>query len=81
MAKERQPDIVLLDINLPDTDGYSVLRNLKASEDTADIPVVALTANAMHSEVRRGKHAGFDEYLTKPISVDELLATLEKYLR
>ena len=81
MAKERQPDIVLLDINLPDTDGYSVLRNLKASEDTADIPVVALTANAMHGEVRRGKHAGFDEYLTKPISVDELLATLEKYLR
>jgi PAS domain S-box-containing protein len=81
MAKDQQPDIVLLDINLPDTDGYSVLRSLKASDDTADIPVIALTANAMHSQVCRGKHAGFDEYLTKPISVDELLTTLDKYLR
>ncbi|NMT62310.1 PAS domain-containing protein [Marinobacter orientalis] len=81
MAKVAQPDLVLLDINLPDMDGYQILRALKACSETADIPVIALTANAMHNEVRRGKQAGFDDYLTKPISVDELLATLETYLR
>ncbi|SFR64967.1 PAS domain S-box-containing protein [Marinobacter daqiaonensis] len=81
MARSEQPDIVLLDINLPDTDGYDILRTLKADRGTETIPVIALTANAMHNEVRRGLQAGFDDYLTKPINVDELLVTLEKYLR
>jgi PAS domain S-box-containing protein len=81
IARTEQPDIVLLDINLPDADGYQLLGELKTTPETAGIPVVALTANAMHSEVRRGKQAGFDDYLTKPISMDELLATLETYLR
>lgn len=81
MASDIQPDLVLLDINLPDIDGYSVLRALKDNSDTTHIPVVALTANAMHNEVRQGKQAGFDDYLTKPIGVDALLETLDKYLR
>lgn len=81
LARAEQPDLVLLDINLPDTDGYQILRLLKTNRNTAGIPVIALTANAMHNEVRRGKQAGFDDYLTKPISVDDLLATLETYLR
>lgn len=81
MAKVEQPNLVLMDINLPDTDGYQILRALKADHKTADIPVIALTANAMHNDVRWGKQAGFDDYLTKPISVDELLATLKTHLR
>lgn len=81
LARAKQPDIVLLDINLPDTDGYHILRTLKADRKTRAIPVIALTANAMHNEVRRGKQAGFDDYLTKPINVDDLLATLEQHLR
>jgi CheY-like chemotaxis protein len=81
IARAKQPDIVLLDINLPDADGYQILGELKTTPETAGIPVVALTANAMNSEVRRGIQAGFDDYLTKPISIDELLATLETYLR
>lgn len=81
MARDKQPDLVLLDINLPDTDGYNVLRALKADSGTATIPVIALTANAMYSQVHRGNQAGFDDYLTKPVGVDALLATLKKYLR
>ncbi len=80
LARTCQPDLILLDINLPDLDGYVVLDKLKAQVPPNNAPVIALTANAMHSEVRRGKNAGFDDYLTKPINIAELTNTLGKYL-
>jgi CheY-like chemotaxis protein len=80
LATTRQPDLILLDINLPDMDGYAVLHRLKTQSPPSNIPVIALTANAMHSDVRKGKGAGFDDYLTKPINIAELTNTLKKYL-
>lgn len=80
LARSSTPDLILLDINLPDLDGYSVLRNLKAMENLDATPIIALTASAMHSEIRRGKNAGFDDYLTKPINIEELVNILQKNL-
>ncbi|MDR9423988.1 MAG: PAS domain-containing protein [Marinobacter sp.] len=80
LAETCSPDLILLDINLPDMDGYSVLKALKARETSKSMPVIALSANAMHSEVRKGKEAGFDDYLTKPINIQELIDTVQQYL-
>lgn len=70
ILKEHQPNLVLLDINLPDINGYSVLKQIKS---TMDIPVFAISANAMRSDIRKGLDAGFDKYLTKPVNVEELI--------
>ena len=80
LARTCQPDLILLDINLPDMNGYTVLHKLKTQAAPNNAPVIALTASAMHSEVRRGKDAGFDDYLTKPINISELTNTFKKYL-
>lgn len=69
MTQAHRPDLILLDIQLPGMDGYALLRRLRAQVDTRDIPVVAITANAMPRDIEKGKAAGFDAYLTKPINV------------
>ncbi|MCB1954462.1 MAG: response regulator [Rhodocyclaceae bacterium] len=74
LAKLRVPELILLDINLPGMDGYEVLKRLRADPELAPIPVVALTASAMPGDIERGKRAGFNDYLTKPINVADLLA-------
>ena len=66
------PDLVLLDISLPEMDGAEVLRQIRADRRLRDLPVIALTAHAMAGDRERYLSAGFDEYLTKPI-VDEAL--------
>jgi CheY-like chemotaxis protein len=80
LAEQLMPDVILLDINLPDMDGVSVLQRLKNSQRTREIPVIALTAAAAERERERGARAGFYRYLTKPVKVDELLAALEAAL-
>jgi signal transduction histidine kinase/AmiR/NasT family two-component response regulator len=80
LARAVRPAVILLDINLPDMDGFEVLRFLKSNSKTSGIPVCALTANAMPREVERGKEAGFTRYLTKPINVPEFLAAMEELL-
>ncbi len=80
MAKSYRPDLILLDINLPELDGYGVLRELRQAAETRDIPVVALTANAMPKDIERGKAAGFLEYLTKPLDVANFYALLGRLL-
>jgi two-component system cell cycle response regulator DivK len=69
LARESDPDLVLLDIQLPDIDGVSALRELRASAGTEGTPVVALTAFAMKSDRQRFLDAGFDGYIAKPIDV------------
>jgi two-component system cell cycle response regulator DivK len=79
LATEDAPDLVLMDIQLPDFDGIEALRRLRADERTAAIPVLALTAQAMHGDRERFLEAGFDGYLAKPVNVVELLETVKQH--
>lgn len=80
LARENQPDLILLDINLPGMDGYETMEQLKNSSQTQDIPVVAISAAAMERDLLKGKKAGFKKYLTKPVDINILLATIDDYL-
>ncbi|MFQ5764949.1 MAG: ATP-binding protein, partial [Rhodospirillales bacterium] len=81
LARERQPDVIILDINLPGMDGFTALEHLMRSENTRRIPVIALSANAMPSDMKKGREAGFRDYLTKPVDPDEIQAAVERVLR
>ncbi|CCG41468.1 PAS domain S-box protein [Magnetospirillum molischianum] len=76
LARLRRPDLILLDINLPGMDGHEVLARLRADPLTRAIPVAAVTALAMARDIERGREAGFDAYLTKPIDIPLLLETV-----
>jgi signal transduction histidine kinase/ActR/RegA family two-component response regulator len=76
LARTHRPALILLDINLPDMDGYAVMQCLREHEITRAIPVLAISANAMPKDIERSKAAGFAAYLTKPIDVAELLRTV-----
>jgi CheY-like chemotaxis protein len=73
------PDIILLDINLPGIGGYEVLEILKADPRTTNIPVIALSAGAMTSDIEQGLQKGFDEYLTKPLDMNRLLTAFNHF--
>ena len=73
-----RPDLVLIDLQLPDFDGYEVLRRLRADPRTRAIPCVALSANAMREDVERGLASGFADYWTKPIDFAVFIAALER---
>ena len=76
LAIEHAPDLVLMDIQLPDFDGVQALGRLRANERTAAIPVLALTAQAMDGDRERFLAAGFNGYLSKPVNVRELIGTV-----
>jgi protein-histidine pros-kinase len=80
LAQSQQPNVILMDINLPGMSGNEAKRVLSADERTAHIPVIAVTANAMTGDIKKGIAAGFVRYLTKPIDVDVLLATIDDTL-
>jgi PAS domain S-box-containing protein len=80
LVRARLPDLVIIDINLPGMSGYEATRRLRASPETRDIPVIALTAAAMIGDHQRISEAGFQRYLTKPVRIDELLQVLEELL-
>lgn len=79
-ARSRQPEIVIMDINLPGMSGLDALRALRAAPETQHIPVIALTAAASERDRQRGIEAGFFRYLAKPIKVDELIDAIEALL-
>jgi two-component system, cell cycle response regulator DivK len=79
MASEHTPDLVLMDIQLPDLDGVQALRRLRENERTATIPVVALTAQAMHGDRERFLAEGFDGYMSKPVDVRELIGMVRQH--
>jgi CheY-like chemotaxis protein len=76
MARKYRPNVILMDINLPGINGFEALAILRSDPLTADIPVLAISANAMARDIRKGEEAGFFNYLTKPIRVDEFMTAL-----
>lgn len=80
LATKERPDLILMDISLPGIDGVEATRRIKTYPETANIPIVALTANAMRGDRERFLAAGCDDYLPKPISTVELVGMIEKHL-
>jgi two-component system cell cycle response regulator DivK len=80
VMREARPALVLLDMNLPVLDGWSVCERARTSDDIADIPIIALTAHAMSEDRERALRAGCDEYATKPIDFPALLEKIRRLL-
>jgi CheY-like chemotaxis protein/anti-sigma regulatory factor (Ser/Thr protein kinase) len=80
MARANPPDLVVIDINLPGIDGIELCRRLKGDPATRHIPLIALSANAMPSDVAKAQRAGFDVYLTKPLNVVQLFSEIDRML-
>lgn len=80
IARDRQPDLILMDMRLPVIDGWEATRQIKASPDTAAIPVIALTAHAISGDREKALEAGCDEYEAKPIDFPRLLSKIEAVL-
>jgi len=80
LAREHRPDLILLDLHLPDIDGLEVLRRLKADLATRSVPVVVFSADATRRQLHDLLDAGAERYLTKPIGVRDLLEVLDLYL-
>ncbi|GAA3769147.1 response regulator transcription factor [Terriglobus aquaticus] len=76
-ARELHPDVMLLDMNLPIVDGWTIARTLKSEPDTAGIPIIALTAHAMSGDKQKALDAGCNDYHPKPVVFAQLLAQIE----
>jgi two-component system, cell cycle response regulator DivK len=80
MAEQERPDVILMDINLPDIDGLEATAQLKQNPDLRHIPIIALTANAMVGDREKTLAAGCDAYLPKPVARQDLLDTVGRFL-
>jgi len=80
LAKERRPDLVLMDIQLPGINGIDALRQLRADPATARVPIVAFTASVTPTDRTQITQAGFDGFLSKPINLKEFLETVRRVL-
>jgi DNA-binding response OmpR family regulator len=79
-AKSSSPDLVVLDLGLPDVDGWEVARRLRSDKQTRDIPIIAFSGRSMHHEQVSALRAGCDVHLTKPCEPDRLLGAIKKLL-
>ena len=80
LAKKETPDLIILDINLPGMSGIEALKKLQRLKETKDIPIFALSANAMPGDIEKGMEAGFRQYLTKPMKVEEVVNAIKDTL-
>ena len=78
MAASEKPDLILMDMSLPEMDGWQATRELKANDELKHIPVIALTAHAMSGDREKAMEAGCDDYETKPIDFDRLLGKINQ---
>lgn len=81
MAQSALPDVILMDLNLPDVDGWEATRRLKAAAETQAIPVMAMTAHAIAGDRERALEAGCDDYHAKPVDFPRLLTQIEALLK
>jgi CheY-like chemotaxis protein len=81
LSNGREPKLFLIDLSLPGEDGTSILSRLRLDAKFRDTPMIALTAHAMAGDAERGRAAGFDEYITKPVDVATLPALLSGFIR
>lgn len=80
MAESEKPDLILMDLSLPQMDGWTATRQIKTNPQLSAIPIIALTAHAMIGDRERALQAGCDDYLTKPINLRELASKLAHYI-
>ena len=80
MACSEFPDVILMDIGLPEMDGWQVTRLLKSNPATRSIPIIALTAHALVTDREKARHVGCDDYDTKPVEFDRLVLKIETLL-
>ena len=81
LLKKDLPDLILMDINMPDIDGYTLTSQLRENPIFNNIPIVALTANVMRGDRERSLEAGCDGYIQKPIDVDQFPEQIQRFLR
>ena len=81
MAQDEHPDVILMDLNLPDVDGWEATKRIKANPQTASIPVIALTAHAVVGDEQRALQAGCDDYHSKPVEFTRLMGQIEALLK
>ena len=81
LGEQEAPDLILMDMSLPDVDGWEATRRLKASSQTRSIPIIALTAHAMSGDRERAIEAGCDDYDTKPVELGRLLEKIDSLIR
>ena len=80
ILKTQRPDLILMDINMPDIDGYTLTNEFKAMPNLMGVPIVAITANVMKGDRERTLSAGCDGYIEKPIDVDRFIEQVERFL-
>lgn len=81
LAEQEPPDLILMDMSLPEMNGWEATRRIKANPTLQGIPVIGLSAHAMSGDEAKAREAGCDDYLTKPIDEDLLFSKIEQYLR
>ncbi|MDH5545641.1 MAG: response regulator [Gammaproteobacteria bacterium] len=79
LAQTYKPSLLIVDINLPGMSGLEIVKAIKESPELRHIPCVALSANVMPTDMEKGREAGFDDYLTKPVDVIRLLEVVQRY--